>query len=323
MKRSLFITLTSFSLLAACGGGGNGLGGGNQPAALIKLNSGNAVTATKVSYAAARATADVGDLAGETGFIAGAGGVAKVRDVVAATGKTAGESQVPIPPTEVPCDLSGTITISGDIADIVTPTLTPGDFFDIEFDMCNDGLGDVIDGDLHFEVDAFAGDFLGGLYDLTMTMTLTDFQITTPTDVVTSNGDATVTLNTVNSPSVSASVNGNSLTVDTNTSSEALTNFASTQTLDAGIVPSPFTLTALGTLDSTQLSGSVRYSTPVMFEGFDDDYPGAGEFFVQGDDSSARLIAESNVNVRIELDTDGDGGVDETINTTWAELTGS
>jgi hypothetical protein len=67
----------------------------------------------------------------------------------------------------------------------------------------------------------------------------------------------------------------------------------------------------------------VSYSTPVTFEGFDLDYPGTGEFLVEGDNSSARLIAIDNVNVRIEVDTDGNGTVDETINTTWAELTAS
>ncbi|MDH3533788.1 MAG: hypothetical protein OEO82_12725, partial [Gammaproteobacteria bacterium] len=143
---------------------------------------------------------------------------------------------------------------------------------------------------------------------------------TTAADALTSNGSATVTLNTLNTPSVAASVSGSSMTVDSNAGAETLRNFISAQTLDAGIFPSPYTMTASGTLDTTELNGTVRYSTPVMFEGFDNDYPGVGEFLVTGDNSSARLVAESNVNVRVEIDLDNDTVIDETINTTWAEI---
>jgi hypothetical protein len=75
-----------------------------------------------------------------------------------------------------------------------------------------------------------------------------------------------------------------------------------------------------GTLDSTQLSGVIRYSTPVTFQGIGSDFPNAGEFLVQGATSSLRLIAENNTDVSIEIDSDGDGNVDQTIETTWAEL---
>jgi len=324
MKRTLFFTLTSISFVAACGGSGgsDGLGNGNPPSAMIQITSANAVDVTKASYAAALASASLSELSGETGFIASApGGVSKVGGVVSAASKAGpAPAQVVIPPTESLCDMGGSVTVSGRIADIVTPSLSAGDFFDLEFDMCDDGLGAVTDGNLHFDVDAFAGDFLGGLYDMTMTLSLDNFQVATIEDTVTSNGEATVTLNTANSPSVSASVNGSSMTVDANASSETLRNFLSAQTLDGGVFPSPFTMTASGSLDTTQISGSVRYSTPVMFEGFDSDYPGIGEFLVTGDGSSARLIAESSVNVRIELDTVGDGVINETINTTWSEL---
>ena len=323
MKHSLLITLSSASLLVACGGsGGGGLGGGNSASAPVQITSANAVSITKTSYQSALASASIGELTGETGIIAGTpGGISKVSNVVSASNKTGSNTaRVPIPATESPCDVSGSVTISGQIEDVITPTLSPGDFFDIEFNRCIDVPGEETDGDLHFDVDAFSGDFLGGLYDMTMTLTLDKFRVTVGEDVITSNGGATVTLNTANSPSVSASVNGNSMTVDTNTSSESLFNFASVQTLDGSLFPAAFTMTASGTLDTTQISGSVRYSTPLMFEGVDGDHPGIGEFLVTGDNSSARLIAESNVNVRIELDTDGDGTTDETVNSTWAEL---
>jgi hypothetical protein len=79
-------------------------------------------------------------------------------------------------------------------------------------------------------------------------------------------------------------------------------------------------MTASGTLDSTQLSGVVIYSTPTLLQGFDSDYPSSGQFLVTGDNSSTRLTAEG-VTVLVEIDADGDGIYEEMINTTWAELT--
>ena len=91
------------------------------------------------------------------------------------------------------------------------------------------------------------------------------------------------------------------------------------------MVPSPYTLLTSGTLDSSELSGSVTYSTPVTFEGFDANYPNAGVMLIVGDASSARIIAQANgidVVVEIYSNTTGEGTPDQTIMTTWTELAG-
>ena len=117
-------------------------------------------------------------------------------------------------------------------------------------------------------------------------------------------------------------MSGNSLTVDSATSAESLFDFSAEQTLDAGVSPSPYTMAAAGTLDSTQLAGPVRYSTPVTFEGFDNGYPVAGELLVEGDNSSARLIVLEDGSLRIDVDSNGDGTVDNQVFTTWQDLQG-
>ena len=112
---------------------------------------------------------------------------------------------------------------------------------------------------------------------------------------------------------------------DLNGSTELLTNYRSEQTVDGGIFPSPYTLTASGTLDSSQLDGSVTYSTPVMFQGEDANYPYVGEMLVAGDGSSARIIAQPNaIDVVIEIydNPTASGAPTNTINTTWTELAG-
>ena len=324
MNRNIAATLVTCSLLAACGGGGGGISGNQQPpAAMLTITAANALTVSSTAYDAALASTNLGDLFGETGLIAdGSGQAAKLDGSLGTASKINGGTgaQVPLPETTEACNVSGFVTFTGDIADPFTPTLTSGDFFNLDFDVCIDNPGETTDGMLGFVVDSFSGDFLGGLYSLMMTLTLDNFQVMTAADTVTSNGAATVTLNTLDASALSASVSGSSLTVDSNSNAESLRNFASTQTVNLSVVPSPYTTTASGTLDTTQLAGSVRYSTPVTLAGFDDDYPGVGEFLVTGDNSSVRLVAESNVLVRVEIDLDNDGVVDQTINTSWAEL---
>ena len=327
MERTILAVICACSLLVACS---NSATNSNiipvtSPPPSLTISSNNAILVAQVSYGAALESGNLGDLGGDTGLIgSGPGGVSKLDGSFATSAKTGASgsvSQVPIPPTTTQCAVSGSVTVSGNIADPFTPTLTSGDFFESDYNMCDEGLGEVTDGLVRADVDNFAGDFLSGLYDLTMRFTLTTLQVSTAVGVLTSNGDVSVTFSTANSPAVSTSMSGNSLTIDSNASSDSLTNFATTLTLDGNFVPAPFTMTTSGTLDSTQLSGVVRYSTEQMFQGFEGDYPDSGVFFVEGVNSSLRLIAETNVNIRIEIDTDGNGTVDETINTTWDALT--
>ena len=160
---------------------------------------------------------------------------------------------------------------------------------------------------------------------LIMTLLLDNFQVTTAGDVLLANGDGTAYLNTLQAPYVEAAVSGQSMLTASNTSTETLSNYSSAQTFDGTLAPAPYTLLTSGTLDSSQLSGSVTYSTPVMFEGFDANYPYVGEMLIVGEASSARLIAQPNaIDVMIEIysNTTGEGTPDETIMTTWAELAG-
>ena len=321
MKRISLLAISTAMALAACGGGGDGgLTGPVSPPSDLSINSGNGQDVARASFLAAARSVDLAGLVGNSGVVADSGGgVFKptARGAIMKPVRTA-ISSVPFGPETLPCDVSGSITVSGDLAN--PTTLSAGDVINIDADNCNDGLGEVIDGVIAFTVDAFSGDIFSGLYDMTMSLDITNFQVTTAEDVLMSNGDTSVTLDTLDTPAVSASVSGFSLTTDGNSSSESLTNYASAQTVDAGVSPSPFTMTSSGTLDSSQLDGVVNYATPVMFQGFDSDYPGSGELLISGANSSARLIAVDNINVRVEIDSDGDGTIDDTIDTTWDAL---
>ncbi len=337
MKSSLLLTLSALSLLAACdggngitaakdgNGGGPGPGGGGDAA---DITAANALQVTKVSYQAALSSGALAGFSAGSGLLASSpGGISKIDRSLAISNKVGNEIVSLILPEIIEdCPLGGTMTISGEIADPTDPldplTLTPGDTFDILYEMCDDGFA-VIDGGLSYEVNVFNGELASGLYSLTMTATFADFQVATEEDELVSNGDVTVSIDSRQFPYLEAEVSGNSLTIDGNASSVIMTTFSSLHAQDTGQAPFPYTQTSFGTIDSTLLSGVVSFSTPIEFEGSDADYPSAGESLVTGNSSSARLIAVDNVNVRIEIDTDGSGTIDETIDTTWLELEAS
>lgn len=81
------------------------------------------------------------------------------------------------------------------------------------------------------------------------------------------------------------------------------------------------TTTANGMVESALFDGAVTYATPLSFEAHRGAYTHSGELLVTGaGKATLRLVALDDVNVRILADYDGDGAMDETIDSTWAEL---
>lgn len=320
MKSLQLLALGMTLVLSSCGGS-SFTGASQNVGTGLGLTSANALVAAGASFNAAFASADLADVGSNIGVTFSA-----PNSSASTTAKRQISgflvnvlNQVPFGPDVSPCAISGTMTISGDIADPLT--LTAGDTFNVEATACDDGIGEVVDGLIGLVVIDFTGDLLTGSYLLAMDATLDGFQVTTPNDVVSSTGDVSIALDTTASPFVSASVSGTSMMTSNNASTETLSNYATQQTVDAGRTPAPYTLTSRGTVDSSQLSGKVSYTTPMQFEGDDVDYPHTGELLITGDGSTVHLIALDNINVRIELDSDGDGIVDVTVDTTWAALT--
>ena len=80
-----------------------------------------------------------------------------------------------------------------------------------------------------------------------------------------------------------------------------------------------------GTLDaeitSSEIGGRITYATPVPFSGTGPNDPDDGSFVVTGaSGSTLNVLVLDEVNVRILVDTDGDGEPEVTIDTTWDEL---
>lgn len=322
MKYASSLTIVVAAILAGCGGSSDG--GISTPTVTVPLpdlalTSDNGIQALQVAYLTASSSSDMAGLVTNAGISADPGAVSKLPGQLSKPLSTA-ISLVPIGPETLPCDVSGTITVSGNLANPLT--LSAGDSINVDADNCDDGLGEVTDGLINTTVTAFAGDIASGAYRMTMSMVLTNLQVTIADDVLLSDGDVTVMIDTMTPLAVAASVSGDAMTTSSNTSSETLYEFLTSQTIDTGATPSPYTIDASGTVDSSELGGVVEYSMPTMFRGFDSDYPSTGELLVTGaGGSTIRLITVDNVDIVIEIDSDDMPPADETINTTWAAFT--
>jgi hypothetical protein len=322
MSRARLSILSAAVLVAACGSGAEQFNGNDPNTGSFDITTQNGLQAVKVAWESAIQSGDLSELGGGFGLSAATPDGFSKAALSQPTGLVASVMQkVPFGPTVYPCIPNGTVTVSGDIADETMQTLAADDTFSVLYTMCEEGTGEVIDGLVDFTVGDFTGDLLSGTYMVSMDAVVTDLQVMTGNDTLTSNGDATVTLDTMDAPFVYAGTSGSSMTTDSNASSETIMNYQSSQTVDGNEQNLPYTLFAAGLLDSTQLAGIVRYSTPVEFSGEGADYPSAGVLLVEGSNSSARLTVIDNVNVTIDFDVNGDGETDQTINTTWGDLT--
>lgn len=314
-------------ILGGCGSSGGGGGGAGAPAlppaapATGTINSGSVLTVAGRSVNAGLQSGGFGDI---TDFV-GLTTVATNDKSNLRSGKLANSagwnvvSQLAVGPETTPCDVAGSVTVSGDIASPLT--VTAGDFLDYAWDGCDDGLGQVIDGVIGMTFTEFAGDLLAGRILLGVSLAAGNFRVTEGADFNHSDGALALTIDSRTQPNTVITTLGSSFFISNSTSTETLTNFYNMVTENTSMFPSNFTTDVTGTVLSTQFNGSVNYDTPIPFQSTGDDFPYTGEMLITGSDNARiRIIAISATSVRIVADYDGDGAPDATIDTTWDAL---
>ena len=327
----LIIGLASAFGLAACSSGGSSDNAPPPPpptqtAAVI--DAGNAMMIAGVAAEAALETGELGGLTDLIGATASAPGGLNKADPMAAATKVvqstlggAAINYIPFGPETSFCAVSGTVTISGDIAD--PTTFSAGDKINVDSDMCNDGTGSVVDGLLEMTIAIFEGDLVNSQFLFGVDLVVTEFMVTEGGESNTANGDISTTIDTRTPPVAVGSVFGDSFVVAGMGSTESIRDFLTTYTQDSSVFPMAWTNSSMGEVDSTDFDGFVTYTTPVTFQGFGDEYPSIGELVVTGSNGATlHLVTTDNVFVEIFADYDGDGVVDETLSMTWVELEG-
>lgn len=227
---------------------------------------------------------------------------------------------VAIPPETVACLVSGTMTVSGNIADPTLNTLTPGDFITATFSNCDDGDGVVISGTFTFTVQAFTGNLVTPPYSVTALISFTNLSGTEAGETLTLNGNMTYVEATPDGVVFTDTLSGESLSFSDSTGDAGKwTSFIVTSTVDFNTLA--YAVDSSGALATVQLGGSVQYEITTTFQGVGADNPSTGVMVVTGAANSSETITVVNsIDVTIEVDADGNGVTDETINTTWDAL---
>ena len=324
--------------LAGCGGGGSGDSGGTVaiPTDPVSITPANAVQVASATLGAVDVLSDfdadalIGIASASTNDAGAVNARLELADILSAqlsrlqalVPQTASmvTIAVAIPPETFSCLVSGTVTVSGDIADTTFSTLTAGDVITGSFSSCDDGDGYVISGTLTITIQAFTGDLFVPPYSLTASFGLSNLSLTQAGETLTLNGTATLTESTQDDIFFTSSLSGASLSFTESTGDAGtLTNFISNGTDDFNTLE--YTVDSSGTLATVDLTGSVQYDTITIFRGSGDNYPFEGVLVVFGADNSTETItAVDAINITIDLDENGDGVIDETFNTTWDAL---
>jgi hypothetical protein len=329
MKRAFFLISSVALMLSACGGSDSSAPAPTVPpvvtATPLVITTANAKPAARVAYGSTMQSAETGDLVGGAGIASSPNGGFQKPGVQRGLAGLIAASLQKTPVSETvdcgPTGTTGTQTITYDFANL--GTLTAGDTIFIEAMDCDEGLGEILNGRIEMTVAVFSGDILfTGLYLLDMDVVLVDFEVATATDTILSNGDSLVSIDTTGNPVIFMAISGMSMATVTNTNTDIVTNFDTSQSVDVTAPPEPYTLSASGTVDSTQIDGVISYATTSPFMGLGGAYPFQGTMVITGaNGGTVTLIAQPDgITVTIETDADGDGTPESTEDTTWDDI---
>lgn len=320
-RRLLICCVALAAGLTACGGGGGDDDDDGGPPGTVDVTVANQNTLTRTALV----TVQGGLIGGSLGIaggpspssrtlgralLAGMGDGAAARERVAAV----------IGPTQIDCDLSGSVTFSLDDRDNdQQPSV--GDVLSATFSACSDFPGEVIDGSMGATYTQVAASPL----TVGASVTVNNLSFTDGSRGVATDGAFTftyretsasaATLHMVVSGSLAMAVTTPAFT-DTVTMQGGYTIDVSEDLAavpPGGGAPGRSTTTVTGQVASAAAGGTVQVDTmePIV-QYSDDDYPRAGRIGVTGKTGSLQATILSATEVRIETDTNGDGQYDAT-----------
>ncbi len=316
------IAFAAFGVATTLATGGGGGGGGtvvppvdSGPTLAITVDNGEAVSTTVLS--GVMLMFDVSDATGDP-LVGAAAAAAPMLQKPRIPGT---RYEAPFSDVVEACAVSGTVTLSGDVAD--PNTLTVGDTITAVFDNCDENEGYVIDGTLDATIAAFQGDPFTGVFLVTLDLVMTDLRVTDASGTATADGDMSLTLDSLDFPILVTALAGDELSISDANLAVTVEDYDHTLEVNTGLAPETFLAEVFGRMGNNALGGTVDYETVTPVQATGDNPPYTGEILVSGADGSEVRIVIVDVGViRLEIDEDGDGVVDEFIDTTWDALSG-
>jgi len=304
------IILFSAMVMIACGGGGGGSSPGNPPqTATATINPGNAP-------AIAAAVLDASD---ESQFFGDLGGLAAPAGASTGTVTVGGApvEEVTIGPEMENCAVAGTSMFSAEIAD--PQTLSNGDSLSFTFMQCDEGDGVVLDGGFDFLVNLFNGDVFNDTFTLDVGVTLFDLMVTEGGETNTLDGDMNLLLDTSDTLETTITINGDSLSLVSGLETATLSDYAMTISVDPVSGSSSFSIS--GFLSASDFTGTVEFSSNASLAVDSLGTPSSGVIVITGADGATITVRIfSAQQIQLDVDSNGDGEVDDVIMTSWSEL---
>jgi hypothetical protein len=324
--RNILTIAAGTMLFAACGGSNDddGLTGGapgSEPAAITAQNA-PAIAGAVAEVAMGQGifssifTTDIP--IASNGFDLAIAPVAK--PVLSATMKTAAPTQLyATSARQADCAVSGTVDVQVDIQDPMQPTVN--DTFVFEFIDCDDGTGVVVDGGMTITITRLDGDAASGNFLLGMQIGFSAFAVTEGNETTSAEGTIGITVDTSTPPVTRITVSASTFVTTSEGMEDVLTGFSVEIVEDASTFPSTVTAETSFTISSPRIGGEVTVTTSVTLQSMGDGYPFAGELRIEGAGNAVIvMIALDADTVRLQIDIDGDGATDETLDMTWDEL---
>lgn len=330
--------------LSACGGGG----GGSGTSTLINSTDSPVYPALALTTSNAETTS--GEVANSADIMVGAGsaGSTVVTGVAVQTDKRPSLAELmrwslttldglrgQIAPTlagvvvssSVNCTGGGSVAVSWDDADN-DGNFTSGDSFTMTFTNCVE-LGVTISGAIALTGFSLTGDPQLVTsppplpWSLGATFTFTDLYFDDSVNSLRINGDLAYSANTTNGQDVATDISGTRLILRVNgITTTTVRDFAYSYTENLNTLA--YALDYSGTADIGSVNGRVTFATTVSFTGSDilSNQPTAGSVLISGaSGSTVTLVALGGDNIRLDVDANGDGGVDQSLYTTWTNAT--
>ncbi|MEJ2593230.1 MAG: hypothetical protein P8178_17905 [Candidatus Thiodiazotropha sp.] len=332
-NKTLFLIASISTLtLSACGGGG-----GSTNLGINVPTTGVSLTTTNARPVGATVLGSVDTVQGASSGVSALTGVSinnqpghfnyadfivrELSQAVASDALPGGNATGVAVQTTLDCLTSGTVSVSGDVAD--PNTLTAGDSLTFSFNNCNvDGY--VTNGGMDLSVSYVTPNFTGiEPFTLDVDVVLHSLSVNDSGSSYSANGDMSLLIDVDSVGNESVRLSGSSLATTASTESTLLSNYQYDMNYATN---ADFSVSLQGTVASTKIDGAVSFTTLTNFTGNDNvygGYPTAGELHITttADSSQAWVIALSDgTNVQIDLDTNGDDTVDSTVMTTWTEL---
>lgn len=217
------------------------------------------------------------------------------------------------------CAVFGTVDIDLTVANPLT--LSEGDVFGFMFTSCNQGTGTVASGGMAVTITALDGDFATGEFLLGMSLEVTALSITENGDETSATGIISIEIDTTMPPIRTITVSVGALASTSGGMTEVITNMTVTISQDGSMFPTGVTVETSFTVSSPRIGGDIVVSTSIALQSSGAEYPFVGELRIMAAGNSVIiLIALGGDSVRLEIDIDGDGAMDDSVDTTWDEI---